>query len=68
MRGTTMQADEFVTKHPHYAGLLKQADGHIATAAKHDITLTYKDFTVYEGELWIDSMDPKDWIEAMTMD
>ena len=43
-----------------------EADKYIARAAEHDITLSYKDFEVIDGEIWLDGMDPGDWIDAMT--
>lgn len=40
----------------------------IARAAEHEIELTADDFTVFEGDLYLDGMDPDEWIDAMTMD
>jgi hypothetical protein len=37
-------------------------------AAAHDITLTRSDFTVIDGELYLDGMAPDEWLDAMTMD
>jgi hypothetical protein len=48
--------------------LLAEADRIIARAARHEITLTRGDFTVSEGDLYLDGMDPKEWIDAMIMD
>jgi hypothetical protein len=48
--------------------LIAEAQKHIDAAAKHDIKLELKDFTVHDGDLYLDGMDPKEWIDAMTMD
>lgn len=48
--------------------LAAEADKVIARAARHEITLTRGDFTVSEGDLYLDGMDPKEWIDAMIMD
>lgn len=40
----------------------------IERAAKEDIELTPECFTTEDGEIFIDGMDPKDWLYAMTMD
>lgn len=40
----------------------------IAKAAEHDITLQPSDFTLCDGDVLLDGMDPFDWIHAMTMD
>lgn len=40
----------------------------IAAAAKHDIVLEASDFRVIDGDVYLDGMDPFDWIHAMTMD
>ena len=33
-----------------------------------DIQLKYRDFTVHEGDLYLDGMDPDEWINAMGAD
>lgn len=40
----------------------------IAKAATHEITLTPGDFRIIDGDVYLDGMDPFDWIHAMTMD
>lgn len=40
----------------------------IQKAALHDIALTPDQFQVMGGDVYLDSMDPDDWIKAMTMD
>lgn len=45
-----------------------EADKIIAAAEKHDLILTHQSFQVIDGELYIDGMDPAEWLDAMTMD
>lgn len=53
---------------PAPATLVREARRHITRAARHDITLTLADFTVSEGDLYLDGMDPGEWLDAMLMD
>lgn len=39
-----------------------------AKAAEHSITLKPSDFTLYDGGVYLDGMDPLDWVHSMTMD
>lgn len=48
--------------------LRDEADAVIAAAAEHDIELTWQQFEVIDGELYLDGMDPREWLDAMTMD
>jgi len=48
--------------------LVNEANEHIARAAKYEIELELKDFTVMDGEIYLDGMDPKEWIDAMVED
>ena len=48
--------------------LVEQARRVIARAARHEIELTFDNFTVVDGEIWLDGMDPDEWIDAMVMD
>lgn len=48
--------------------LAEEANGWMAQAGEAGITLTPRDFTVFEGGLYLDGMDPGEWIDAMTMD
>lgn len=41
---------------------------YIDRAKAHDLTLTESDFKEHGGEITIDSMDPGEWLDAMTMD
>lgn len=50
------------------AELAKESAKWIAKAAKHDIELSPGDFMIIDGDLYIDGMDPGEWIDAMTMD
>lgn len=45
-----------------------EAKEYIEKAAKHDIPLELDDFTIIDGEITLDGMDPGDWLDAMTMD
>jgi hypothetical protein len=40
----------------------------ITTAALHGLDLGPDDFTRVDGDLYIDGMDPAEWIDAMSMD
>lgn len=40
----------------------------IVEAGTHLITLRREDFTIFEGDAYLDGMDPREWIFAMTMD
>ena len=41
-----------------------EADRIIARAKEEvDLTLTYDDFEVYHGEIYLDGMDPDEWID-----
>lgn len=47
----------------------QEADRIIARAKEEaDLTLEYKDFTIFQGDLYLDGMDPDEWIDAMMMD
>ena len=49
--------------------LLAKADKYIRMAKNRaDIDLKVKDFDVVDGELWLDGMDPKEWIDAQMME
>ena len=50
------------------ASIADEMDAVIASAAEHDIELTDANFTITDGELFIDGMDPVEWLDAMTMD
>lgn len=50
------------------ARLVKEANKHIARAKRHDIDLDLKHFEVIDNEIYLDGMDPDDWIDAMIMD
>lgn len=41
---------------------------HIARAKRYDIELSAEDFTLFEGDVFLDGMNPAEWIDAMTMD
>lgn len=40
----------------------------IARAATWDLALDADDFTITNGEVWLDGMDPAEWLDAMTQD
>lgn len=40
----------------------------IRDAAEADIYLSPRDFTVVGGDVYLDGMDPSEWLHAMTMD
>lgn len=48
--------------------LIAEALRLIARAARLDMELSMADFTVYGGELFLDGMDPDEWIDAMVME
>jgi hypothetical protein len=48
--------------------MAREAKRVIARAKRHDIALEFKDFEVYNGEIYLDGMDPDEWIDAMVMD
>lgn len=48
--------------------LKRQADRIIARAKENDISLAREDFTIFEGELYLDGMDPDEWLNVMMMD
>lgn len=56
------------------AALRAEAQGYIDLAAEKaaekgvELTLTLSDFSYIDGEIWLDGMDPKEWIEAQLMD
>jgi hypothetical protein len=50
------------------AELRAEADRIIARAKRHDIELVHSHFVVIEGELYLDGMDPDEWLDAMLMD
>lgn len=52
----------------HGAELAQEAAKWIQEAAKHDIELSPGNFEIIDGDLYIDGMDPGEWIDAMTMD
>lgn len=37
-------------------------------AAKFDIPLSPEDFTVIDGGVYLDGMDPIEWVDAMVME
>lgn len=43
-------------------------DRYITKAADGDITLKVGDFQVIDGDVYLDGMDPDEWLESMLMD
>lgn len=46
----------------------REIDHHIAQAARHEIELSPADFVVIGEDVYLDAMDPAEWLDAMTMD
>jgi hypothetical protein len=47
------------------ADLQDEADAIIRQAVRYDITLTWADMDVVDGELYVDGMDPREWLDAV---
>lgn len=50
------------------ADLMDEMDAAIAYAAENGLTLEPRDFDVIDGWLYVDGMDPAEWVDALTMD